>query len=133
MFGKLFGKKKEAEAKPVTESTPDDWNRADKAAAPAVEGDCSIEFQNLGVKHTVKPGTSILDAAMDAGVDLNNYCGGMCSCGSCRIILVSGNVSEMDDMEEATLSVVEETDDDRLGCQTKILGHVVVTVPPQDF
>jgi ferredoxin len=57
----------------------------------------------------------------------------MCSCGSCRVILISGEVSEMDDMEEATLSVVQEGDEDRLGCQTKILGHVVVEVPDQDF
>jgi ferredoxin len=42
-------------------------------------------------------------------------------------------VSPMDDMEDATLSVVREGEQDRLACQTKVLGDVVVEVPPQDF
>lgn len=133
MFRKLFGKGKDA-GKSVTEATPDDWNRADQAGAQIdADAEASISFANLGKTFAVKPGTSILDAAVANDIDLNNYCGGMCSCGSCRIVLVSGKVSEMDDMEEATLSVVQEDDEDRLGCQTKILGHVVVNIPDQDF
>jgi ferredoxin len=57
----------------------------------------------------------------------------MASCGSCRVQIVPGSaVSEMDMMEEATLDVVLEHDDDRLGCQTKILGEVHIIVPEQD-
>lgn len=132
MFSKLTGKK---EDKPVTESTPDDWNRAD-IKEPVAEGDVdgppSIHFQNLDKKVDVAPGTTILDAAVQAGLDLNHYCGGMASCGSCMVTVISGKVSEMDDMEEATLDVVMEDDRDRLSCQTRILGPVVVTMPPQD-
>lgn len=138
MFRKVLGKVAKkvlgVQDRPVTEATPDDWNRVDKpvvseTAAPTA----SITFANLGVTASVKPGTSVLDAALDAGVDLNHYCGGMCSCGSCRIVLVSGDVSGLDDMEDATLSVVKEGPADRLGCQTKIQGAVVVQVPSQDF
>ena len=124
--------------KPVTNSVSDDWNDAYKggdADAVASDGDTgpSIVFENLGKTVAVKKGTTILDAAIAAGVDLDHYCGGMASCGSCRVqILADSQVSEMDMMEEATLDVVMEHDDDRLGCQTRILGPVKVLVPDQD-
>ena len=105
------------------------------ADAVASDGDTgpSIVFENLGKTVAVKKGTTILDAAIAAGVDLDHYCGGMASCGSCRVqILADSQVSEMDMMEEATLDVVMEHDDDRLGCQTRILGPVKVLVPDQD-
>ena len=92
-----------------------------------------VVFENLDVRLEVKKGTTILDAAIAADIDLDHYCGGMASCGSCRIQILPGSVvSEMDMMEEATLDVVLEHDDDRLGCQTKVLGEVRVLVPDQD-
>ncbi len=147
VFGKLLRKVKEAldddrpAAKPVTESVADDWNDAYKGGrdpdeVKRAEGAGTgpvVVFENLDVRLEVKKGTTILDAAIAADVDLNHYCGGMASCGSCRIRILEGSaVSEMDMMEEATLDVVIEHDDDRLGCQTKILGEVRVFVPEQD-
>lgn len=146
VFGKLFRKVKEKleddrpAAKPVTESVADDWNNAYKGGdpaqvtrAPGADAGPVIIFDNLEVRLEVKKGTTILDAAIAAEIDLNHYCGGMASCGSCRIQIVPGSaVSEMDMMEEATLDVVLEHDDDRLGCQAKILGEVHVIVPDQD-
>lgn len=146
VFGKLFRKVKEKleddrpAARPVTESVADDWNNAYKGGdpeqvtrAPGADTGPVIIFDNLEVRLEVKKGTTILDAAIAAEIDLNHYCGGMASCGSCRIQIVPGSaVSEMDMMEEATLDVVLEHDDDRLGCQAKILGEVHVIVPDQD-
>ena len=134
LFSKLTGKKKDGET-PVTDSVSDHWNRADKkepVGAVAADGPPSIRFDNLNVDVAVEPGTTILDAAIAGGIDLNHYCGGMASCGSCMVTVISGKVSDMDDMEEATLDVVLEDDRDRLGCQARILGPVVVEVPPQD-
>ncbi len=128
---KLLGKVRDkvvAEERPV----PKDWNQAVKER-PAAGTDVTLTFANLDVTTTVKRGTSILDAALDADVDLNHYCGGMCSCGSCRIVLISGDVSGIDRMERATLDVVKEGEHDRLGCQTLVQGDVVVEVPDQDF
>jgi 2Fe-2S ferredoxin len=120
-------------SRPVTQATPDDWNRVDRAKPAPGAGEFGLTFSNLDVTLLVARGTTILDAAADAGLDLNHYCGGMCSCGSCRVVVVSGDVSPMDDMEDATLSVVREGEQDRLGCQTKVLGDVVVEVPDQQF
>ena len=148
MFGRLVGKVldiagrgKEARPAPsrtpVTDSVPEGWNDPSRRAAPAkstVGGSstCSIRFENLDKTVAVRHGTSILDAAVNAGIDLNHYCGGMASCGSCRVTVTDGSVSPLDVMEEATLDVVKEHDRDRLGCQTRILGSVTVTIPPQD-
>lgn len=133
VFGKLFGKKKKKNAEtPVTDSTPDDWNRADQKATVVADGPASVCFENHDTTQACESGTTILDVAIAAGVDLNHYCGGMASCGSCMVTVVSGQVSELDDMEEATLDVVLEDDRDRLGCQCRVLGPVTIIVPPQD-
>jgi 2Fe-2S ferredoxin len=111
---------------------PKGWNQAVKER-PTSGLECTITFANVDAAATVPKGTSILDAALEAGVDLNHYCGGMCSCGSCRIVLVSGDVSALVKMEQMTLDVVREGEQDRLGCQTLIQGDVVVEVPDQQF
>ncbi len=146
VIGKLLRKVKKAlddapDERPVTESVADDWNNAYKGSGDPEEVTRSVGsstgpvvvFENLDVRLEVKKGTTILDAAIAADIDLDHYCGGMASCGSCRIQILPGSVvSEMDMMEEATLDVVLEHDDDRLGCQTKVLGEVRVLVPDQD-
>jgi len=137
-------------ATPVTDAVPDDWNdvtlpraRSKQASAAAGRPAASapgqtasqhqVVFLGQEASIAVANGTTILDAALEAGVDLNNYCGGMCSCGSCRITIVEGEVSPRDDIEETTLELVRENEFDRLGCQTRILGDISVEIPPQDF
>ncbi len=134
---KLLGKVRDkvvASERPAAAAPPppSNWNQVVKER-PASGLDCTITFANVEATATVPRGTSILDAALEAGVDLNHYCGGMCSCGSCRIVLVSGDVSTLVKMELMTLDVVREGEDDRLGCQTLIQGDVVVEVPDQEF
>jgi len=46
-------------------------------------GSCLVRFGGLEVR--VASGATILDAAAAAGVDLRSYCGGNCSCGTCRV------------------------------------------------
>ena len=114
---------------------PEGWNQVVKArpSLQASEGQVSVRFDNLDIEVSVARGTSLLDAALDGDVDLNHYCGGMCSCGSCRLEILGGEISPKDDMEEATLAIVREGEDDRLGCQTLVMGDVVVRLPDQDF
>jgi 2Fe-2S ferredoxin len=144
MLGKLVGKvldlatksKEKAPARtPVTDSVPSTWNDATRPAVVremAIGAAASVVFAPSGTRVEVKPGTSVLDAAQKAGLDLNHYCGGMASCGSCRVTGVEGPASPLDVMEEATLDVVKEHPSDRLGCQVRVLGEVRVTIPPQD-
>ena len=89
----------------------------------------TVRIEGTDLKASVPLGTTLLDAAIDAGSDLDHYCGGMCSCGSCRLEIVAGKVSAIEDMEESTLDIVRELETDRLACQTRALGDVVLRLP----
>ena len=113
---------------------PQEWNRAIKESPVEDEGleRVRVTFTNHGTEATVPVGTTILDAAIAAGVDLNHYCGGMASCGSCRVEDVEGAISPVDPNEGTILDLCREGDRDRLGCQAQVLGDVQMTVPDQD-
>lgn len=77
-------------------------------------------------------GDSVLDIALNNGVDLPHNCGGVCACSTCHVIVKEGmeNLSEMEDNEADQLDQAEGlTLTSRLGCQAKILGNVVVEIP----
>jgi 2Fe-2S ferredoxin len=82
----------------------------------------------------VPPGTSILDAALDNGIELDHNCGGNCACSTCHVIVLEGmeNLSEMSDDEEDMLDTAHGlTLESRLGCQSKVMGDVKVRIPPK--
>ncbi|MEE2827582.1 MAG: 2Fe-2S iron-sulfur cluster-binding protein [Myxococcota bacterium] len=110
---------------------PDNWNQAIKSSPDRelATGGVEVRFEDLGLSIRVASGTTLLDAAVEAGTDLTHYCGGMCSCGSCRVEILSGEVSPIDDMEQTTLDIVKENDQDRLACQTRALSDLVIRVP----
>ena len=64
-----------------------------------------VTFLPHGVSVEVPPGTSILDAADAAGVDLPHNCGGVAACTTCHVWVAEGR---------ASLSEIEEREDDRL-------------------
>lgn len=79
----------------------------------------------------VPGGISLLAAARLLEVDLSHYCGGMCSCGTCRIQVISGahNLSRPHGNEPLVLGDARVRAGDRLACQARVLGPVTVKVP----
>lgn len=71
-------------------------------------------------------GTSLLRAAMDAGVHINASCGGEGVCGKCRVIVeageVAGGLSEQ-------ISPADRTKGYRLACRSVITADGVIRVP----
>lgn len=94
-----------------------------------VEFDCGgPPFQDHG-----KPG-SILDIALNFGLQLEHACGGNCACTTCHVVVKKGKelLSEMDDDEADRLDMAADLQlDSRLGCQAVIEkpGEVVVEIP----
>ena len=92
-----------------------------------------ITFLPAGITVEVEEGTSILEAALQNGIDLEHNCGGVGACTTCHVIIRNGedNLSEMSDEEEDRLSMAEGlTMHSRLGCQARIEGgNVVVEIP----
>ena len=84
----------------------------------------TIDFQPLGRRARVARGTTLLDAAREAGIDLNAVCGGGGTCGACRVRIADGAVTPPVDSEKR--AVAEGL---RLACQTRVLGDVRVDVP----
>lgn len=76
-----------------------------------------------------RPGTRLLDAILDAGLEHRHICGGRGFCTSCRVEVLGG---------AENLTPVSSTERERLGrdagrlrqaCQTYVLGPVDVQVP----
>lgn len=76
---------------------------------------------------------SLLDIALNHGVQLEHACGGNCACTTCHVIVKNAgdaNVSELDDDEADRLDgAAGLTLHSRLGCQCVVTGDVVVEIP----
>lgn len=76
-------------------------------------------------------GATLLEAAHVAGIDMRSYCGGNCSCGTCRIEVRAGGdrLSRRGSLEEMVLGSEASRRGDRLACQAQVLGPVDIAVP----
>lgn len=75
---------------------------------------------------------SLLDVAMNFGINLEHACGGSCACTTCHVVVKSGdaNLSEAEDDELDRLEMAPGlTLHSRLGCQAVVTGDVVVEIP----
>src|SRR5262249_44472291 len=90
------------------------------AASTEVAG--KVVFQASDTTAPVPLGATILDAADEAGVFIDNACRSG-TCGSCRVKLVSGSVRMA--VEDA-LTEVDKAEGYILACQAKIRGDVKV-------
>ncbi|MCZ2075011.1 MAG: 2Fe-2S iron-sulfur cluster binding domain-containing protein [Bryobacterales bacterium] len=77
---------------------------------------------------------SILDIALNNGVQLEHACGGFCACTTCHVVVKEGqkHLSEMDDEEADRLDMAADLQlHSRLGCQAVYEGNgdIVVEIP----
>lgn len=75
---------------------------------------------------TVPDGTTLIRAAMEAGVHINASCGGDGVCGKCRVIVESGTVK---DGVSERLSSEDIEKGYRLACKAVVDGDLVIRVP----
>lgn len=88
-----------------------------------------ITFQPSGKTVDVPEGTELLDAARNAGIDIESPCGGKGTCGKCVVRITSGNV---DSQQPGPLSESAIKRGYTLACKTKILDSpVTVEIPEQ--
>ena len=86
----------------------------------------SLPYQGEGLRE------SLLDAALNAGVDLRHLCGGICACITCHVIVERGdeNLSLMEKDEEDRLYRLPNLSvHSRLACRAVVLGDVAARVP----
>jgi len=115
--------------------------------ATAPEGqtmtDALVIFTPSGKRGRFAPGTPVLTAARQLGVDLDSVCGGRGICSKCQITPGYGDfskhgvtvaadaLSDWNAVEQRYKDKRGLLDGRRLGCQARIQGDVVIDVPPE--
>jgi len=107
------------------------------------DDDALVIFTPSGKRGRVARGTPVLQAARQMGVDLDSVCGMRGICSKCQVSPGYGEfpkhgvhvkpdaLSEWNAVEERYNSVRGLKEGRRLGCQAKIMGDVVIDVPPE--
>ncbi|WP_309118663.1 2Fe-2S iron-sulfur cluster-binding protein [Paenibacillus sp.] len=86
-----------------------------------------VTFQPEGKTIDVRPGTTLLAAARQAGVAVRTRCGGVAGCLMCKVRVVDpSTVTPRTDAERRKLG---DGADERLSCQTKATKDATVLVP----
>jgi len=100
-------------------------------------------FTPSGRRGAFPAGTSVLEAARALGVDLDSVCGGRGICGRCQvavsegthaklgIVSSSGHLTPFSEPEGRYRDRSGLAPERRLGCHARLLGDVVVDVPPE--
>ena len=107
------------------------------------DADPLVIFTPSGKRGRVPAGTPVLEAARRLGVDLDSVCGGRGICSKCQVTPSYGDfakhgvavgpqaLSGWNAVEERYKSKRGLIDGRRLGCQAKVMGDVVIDVPPE--
>jgi uncharacterized 2Fe-2S/4Fe-4S cluster protein (DUF4445 family) len=88
-----------------------------------------VDFEPIGKRIDVAPDTTLLEAAQQAGIVLTSTCGGMRSCGKCRVVVLEGRVSPASEDERNLLTEAELQSGQRLACNTRVQSRVKVHIP----
>ena len=91
------------------------------------------ELCPAGLVVDVAPGTTILDAALENGIELEHACDKSCACTTCHVIVREGfaSLNEADELEDDLLDKAWGLEpESRLGCQAAISDEdLVVEIP----
>lgn len=90
---------------------------------------CKVTFMPINQTVETELGESILEIALAHDIPLHHACGGYCACTTCQVRVKEGaqNLSPMEEEEEERLARADDASPaSRLGCQTKVMGDVVV-------
>ena len=101
-----------------------------------------VVFTPSGLSGEVDTGTTVLEAARRLGADLDTVCGGRGICGRCQVVPATGvfakwGVEVSADALGGPASIETDyrgarplLDGRRLGCAARVVGDVVVDIPP---
>lgn len=88
-----------------------------------------VYFTPLNRSVVASKGSTLLDAAHRAGVDLPSVCSGQRCCRECRVVVLEGQVSALTSDEEDNLSPSELRAGVRLACCTRLYSAVKIQIP----
>ncbi len=80
----------------------------------------------------VADGENLLDASRRVDAPVQTLCNGIASCVQCRVKIVSGgeNLSPPESLEKDRIGNIFHITGERMGCQARVQGDVVVEILP---
>ena len=104
----------------------------------------TYKFEQKGLEpitlDNIAPDQSVLEVALDNGIELHHNCGMVCACSTCHVYLEEGEdfIPEISDREEDFIDRARNPRiNSRLGCQCILdpgqSGHITVTLPDQSL
>jgi 2Fe-2S ferredoxin len=88
-----------------------------------------VRFDDVGVDVQVRLDETLYEICLDHDIDMEAACGGFAACNTCRVRVLDGALSPMDDIERPFL----DRPDQRLGCQARVVQDVVLTLDPGEI
>ncbi len=89
-------------------------------------GVARVAFTDLGQVVEARLGMTLLEVCDASGLPMETACGGFAACNSCRVRVLAGVLSEVEDVEYPFL----DDEGQRLGCQARVVGDVTVRLEP---
>jgi len=88
-----------------------------------------VTFLPSGRRVEVAVGSTVFDAALQAGLPIASSCSAEFVCGKCNVRVVSGaeNLSPQTDSERQLLARENKPVTDRISCQTAVHGDCSIT------
>lgn len=104
----------------------------------------TVIFQPSGQRGQVEEGTTILEAAQQLGVGIQNLCGGAHTCGRCRVKIMEGQfdkenitsrLSHLTPLSEREQEYLERNDFERrnrFACEARVMGDLMIFIPQEN-
>lgn len=92
----------------------------------------TLHFRGLedGDRSVYAPlGETVYEVCLDHDIEMVAACGGFAACNTCRVRVVQGALSEMEEVEPPFL----DREDQRLGCQACVVGDAVLELDPGEM
>lgn len=132
MIRKLLGKARDVVRARLDErsggGSTDSRGSDSPADDPISVPNCFVTFTDHDSSVAIHSGQTLLHAVIRGAIPLPHECGGLASCGECRVAKVEGEVSDRREIETSILKIMGKPLDGRLACQTLVFGEVTVTV-----
>jgi len=107
--------------------------QASEGVNAEMDREFTIELQPLGRRIRAGAGQSVLATAQSVGVELQAVCGGVGTCGQCKVRCVSGNLTEPTLEEFEQLGEAGIRVGSRLACQAVPLSDVQMEIPAESL
>jgi len=105
------------------------------AREPVTPDEVTVTFEDAGggelATLVIDGRRTILAAAKAANLDLDHFCGGQCSCGTCKVLITEGadSLTRPAGNEQMVLGQSGISSGARLACQARLIGDVRVQIP----